>query len=325
MTGVPDDMLAPLTLVVGEEELLVERAVSAVVRAARQDDSDADIRELTGPELQGGDLTEALSPSLFGGRRVVVLRAAHEVPKELVQEVLAAAADVPEQTSLVVVHAGASKGRALLTAVAAGSPRRVDAARVPPWKHGDVVRQEVARAGRRIDDDALALLVEAVGEDLRALVSAVGQLLADTDGPLTAEVVQTYHRGRARTEFASFDLADRAVEGDLPGALERLRWGESTGLRLPGVTAALASTLRGIALVASARGAPPAQVASALSMAPGRVRKLQRQVRGWHPDGLSTALQAVARADADVKGGAVSASYAVERALVAIAGARTGR
>ena len=53
-----------------------------------------------------------------------------------------------------------------------------------------------------------------------------------------------------------------------------------------------------------------------------KVEKTQRQVRGWRPEGLSAALAAVACADADVKGAAVDAGYAVERALLAVCTAR---
>ena len=113
----PDDVLAPVTLVVGDEELLTARAVSEVVRAARDDDAEAEVRDLTCAELQRGDVDDALSPSLFGGRRVLLLRAAQDLPKELGDELLAAVQDVPEETSVVVVHAGGAKGKALLTAL----------------------------------------------------------------------------------------------------------------------------------------------------------------------------------------------------------------
>lgn len=321
----PDDVLAPVTLVVGDEELLTARAVSEVVRAARADDAEAEVRDLPCAELQRGDVDDALSPSLFGGRRVLVLRAAQDLPKDLHDELLAAVEDVPEETSVVVVHAGGAKGKALLQELAKRRVRRVDAPKVTkPSERRDFVRRELRRDGRQVDDDAVSLLLEAVGSDLRQLASAAEQLLVDTTGPVTAEAVARYHRGSAPSEFQSFAIAERVVEGDLPGALELLRWGESTGLRLAGVTVALASTLRSVAVVASSAGVPAPQLAAQVGMPPWKVDKVRRQSRGWHPEGLARALQVVARADADVKGGAVSASWAVERALVAVAGARGG-
>lgn len=316
-----DDLLVPLTLVVGDEELLVSRAVSAVVRAARQADPDADVRDLAAGELQKGDLDEALSPSLFGERRVVVLRAAQDLVKDLTPELTGYLADPLPEVSVVVVHAGGQKGKALLTALGSGRPRRVDAPKITkPSARRDFVRRELRADGRPVEEDAVNLLLESVGNDLRELAAASGQLVADTTGPITVDVVHRYHRGRA--ESSGFTVADRAVAGDLAGALELARWGASTGLAPVLVTTALGMTLRSMAKVASSAGVPAAQLAGQLGMPPWKVDKTRTQVRGWRPEGLSAAVQAVARADADVKGGAADAGYAVERLLLQVVQAR---
>ncbi|GAA4998182.1 hypothetical protein GCM10025734_31410 [Kitasatospora paranensis] len=54
----PDDLLAPLTLAVGQEELLLDRAVAEVVAAARAADPDTDVRD-----LPPGVSSPAASPS----------------------------------------------------------------------------------------------------------------------------------------------------------------------------------------------------------------------------------------------------------------------
>lgn len=317
------DVLTPVTLVVGDEELLVARAVSQVVAAARQDDPQAEVRDLCPPDVQRGDIDDALSPSLFGGRRVVIVRSSQDLPKDVGDELARAAASPPEETSLVVVHAGGAKGKALLAALGPLASRRVDAPKIK--KYGDrkaFLRDELRRGGRPVDDEAVQLLLDAVGSDLRELASAASQLIADTDGPITSDVVAPYYRGRA--EASGFAVADRAVEGDLAGALELARWGASTGLAPVLVTSALASTLRSVAVVASAPGVPAAELAVRAGMPPWKVDLTRRQARGWRPEGLAAALHAVARADADVKGAAVSAQYAVERALLAVVTARGG-
>ena len=315
------DLLVPLTLVVGDEELLVGRAVSQVVRAARTADPDVVVHDLLGNEIERGELDDVLSPSLFGERRVLVVRAAQDCVKEVAAELTAYLADPLDDVHVVVVHAGAAKGKALLTALVAARPRRVEAPRVTKFaERKDFVRRELRADGRLVEDEAVAALLEAVGNDLRELASAAAQLLADTQGPITIEAVSRYHRGRA--ESSGFTVADRAVDGDLGGALELARWGQSTGLAHVLVTSALASTLRQMALVASAGRAPAHQIAGQLGMPPWKVEKIQRQARGWRPAGLSQALCAVAAADADVKGAAADQAYAVERVLLAVVQAR---
>lgn len=314
------DLLVPLTLVVGEEDLLIGRAVSEVVRAARAVDPDVEVRDLLGAELERGDLDEVLTPSLFGERRVLVLRRAQDCVKEVAAELLAYVADPLQDVHLVVVHAGGAKGKALLNAVSGARPRRVEAPVIAKFgERRDFVRRELKADGRLVEDEAVVALLDAVGNDLRELASAAAQLLADTEGPLTVQAVARYHRGRA--ESSGFTIADRAVEGDLGAALELARWGACTGLPPVLVTSALASTLRDMARVAGERG-PSHQLAGQLAMAPWKVDKAKRQVRHWLPEGLSAALCAVAVADGEVKGAAVDQAYAVERVLLAVVQAR---
>jgi DNA polymerase-3 subunit delta len=318
---VPADLLVPLTVVVGDEELLVGRAVSEVVRAARAADPDVDVRDVLAGELERGDLDDLLSPSLFGERRVLVVRAAQDLAKDVQAELQACVAPPPEEAHVVVVHAGGAKGKALLTALNALKPRRVECPKVTKFgERRDFVRRELRADGRSVDEEAVAALLEAVGNDLRELASAAGQLLADTTGPITIETVARYHRGRA--ESSGFTVADRAVDGDLAGALELARWGQSAGLAPVLVTSALASTLRSMAMVASAGRTPAHQIAGQLGMPPWKVEKTQRQARGWRPEGLSAALAAVATADLDVKGAAADPAYAVERLLLRVVQAR---
>ena len=318
----PPDVLVPLTLVVGDEGLLVDRAVSAVVRAARSEDAGVDVSDLVGTELSPGDLDGLLAPSLFGERRVLVVRGVQDLAKEMAAELTAVAEQPPDDACLVLVHAGGAKGKAVLTALAAvKGVRQVPAAKVTkPGERRDLVRRELKADGRQVAEEAVTLLLDAVGTDLRELCSAAGQLLSDVEGPITEQVVSTYYRGRA--EASGFAVADRAVDGDLAGALELLRWAQGAGLAHVLVTSALASTLRSVARVASAGRAPAGVLASQLGMPPWKVEKTQRQARGWRPEGLSAALRAVARADGDVKGGAVDQEYALERALLAVVAAR---
>ena len=71
MVDVSTALLVPLTVVVGDEDLLVGRAVSAVVLAARELDQEFDVRDVAAGELQRGDLPDVLAvgDNIGQGRR----------------------------------------------------------------------------------------------------------------------------------------------------------------------------------------------------------------------------------------------------------------
>lgn len=312
---------APYTLITGDEELLVSRAVTAVVAAARALDASTQVHDLTGEALTRQALDEALSPSLFAEPRLLVVRDAQDLDKPMAAALCASLAELPEGVVAVVVHAGGAKGKALLAPLTAPGPQQVSAARISkPGDRRQFLRNELRADGRPVDEEAVSALLDAVGSDLRGLAVAAAQLLADTEGPITSDAVAVYHRGRA--ESTGYAVADRVVDGDLAGALELTRWGQSTGLAPVLVTSALAGTLRTMALAASAGRSPAHEIASRLELPPWRVERAQRQARGWRPEGLSVAMAAVAQADAEVKGAAADAGYAVERLLLTVCQAR---
>ena len=107
--------VAGLHLVLGDEELLVERAVAAVLAAGAQAGRHRrrPVDRLRAGEVSTSELAELLSPSLFADERVVVLEAAAEAGKDAVTLIAAAAADLPPGTMLVVVHSGGGRAKAL--------------------------------------------------------------------------------------------------------------------------------------------------------------------------------------------------------------------
>src|SRR5690606_10771273 len=95
---------APVTLIIGDEEFLADRAIRATVAQARGTDPGIEVHELAGGEAEPGDLAQVASPSLFGDRSVVLIRSAQELKKEVINEVLAYAADPAEDVHLIVAH-----------------------------------------------------------------------------------------------------------------------------------------------------------------------------------------------------------------------------
>jgi DNA polymerase-3 subunit delta len=315
---------APLRLVLGDEELLVSRAVAEVVAAARSRDPGCDVRDLVVAEVSPGDLYDLLSPSLFGDRRVVILRGAQEARAELLDALRTHLADLSEDVRLVVVHPGGARGKALVELLRASGALVVECPKVTRAEERQAfVRAEVARAGGAITPDAAAVLLDAVGTDLRELATASSQLVADSGGRVDAAAVTRYHRGRA--EVTGFAVADRAVVGDVAGALEALRWALAVGVAHVLVADALADGVRSVARVSSAGRSNAYALASSLGMPPWKVKRAQSQSRGWTEPGLARAMRVVAELNAGVKGVAADPSYAIEAAIRDIAAARTHR
>lgn len=304
-----------MTVVVGDEEFLVARAVRAALEAAGVD---AEVHDVESGELDGSRLAELTSPSLFGDARVVVVRAFQDASKELVAALteLAAASDL--DATVVLVHAGGAKGKAALEAMRGAGARLVDVPKIRSARDREqFVADEVRAAGGAISREAVTDLVAALGGDVRELSTACVQLVSDVGPRIDTEQVAAYYRGRA--ESSGYAVADRAVEGDVAGALETLRWAAATGVDPVLVSSSLAANLRTIAAVASAGRASPDALAGPLGMPAWKIRRAQGWVRRWRPEALVEAVQAVATADADLKGAADDAMYAVERAVLTVA------
>ncbi|SCG38837.1 DNA polymerase III, delta subunit [Micromonospora echinaurantiaca] len=315
--------LPPILLVLGDEELLATRAVSEAVARARSVDPDVDVREYQAGSLTAGEIAEMLSPSLFGGRRVLVLRSGQDARKDLVTALLAYVKNPDPEVQLVVLHLGGAKGKAFADGLKAAGATVVPAAKLKG--HRDrvaFVRDEIRRAGGKCTEDAAEALIAAVGNDLRELAAACSQLMADTDGRIGADTVARYYRGRV--EVTGFTVADAAMVGDLPGALEALRWALHVGVDPVPIADAIADGVRTVARVAAAGRGDPYQLASTLGMPAWKIRGAQQRARGWTPEGLVQAMQAAAECNAAVKGGADDRAYALERAVFSVAAARQG-
>ena len=317
--------LPPLILLTGDEELLVTRAAAAVEAAARRADPGTERTELAGGELDPGAVHELLGPSLFGDARVVVVRNAQDVVAATLAVLGPYLQSPTEGTTLVLQHAGAAKGKAVLDAARKAKALEIGCARLTRAEDRiEFVRAEVRRGGGRIEPQAAASLVDAVGTDLREIAAVASQLLSDCGGTVTADAVRAYRTGRA--DVKGFDVADQVMAGNAPGALETLRFALAIGVPHVLIADALARSVSALAKVAGVGGRGDRyKLASAVGISPYEVGKAQAQLRSWSEPGVRRALALVADLNADVKGNAADGGYALERAvrqLVALRGRR---
>jgi DNA polymerase-3 subunit delta len=316
--------LKDIYLLLGSEAALADRALGKLLAELKQER--AEITTLFAGEVSVGEISDALSPSLFSERRALILRDLQDLAEEAKNEITRYLDATDETLTLVLVHKGGVKGKALLDQIKKAKPEII--ACEPLKKESEkeeFVRNLFLDLGRKASPAAVNALVNATGTDLRELSAAVSQLASDSPAGLIEEShVNKYHQGKVET--TGFDVADKVMEGNLPESLITLRHAITTGTDPVMITSAIASSLRGIAKVSgSNRGQKSFELAGELGMAPWQIDKARRQLNGWNANTLTAAVAAIAKCDAQVKGGASDPIYALEQALTRICAARSGR
>ncbi len=311
-------------LILGSEAALADRALAKIMAELKSES--AEITNLFAADTIVGDIADALSPSLFSERRGLVIRDLQDLPDDNKDELIRYLGEVDASTTVVFLHKGAVKGKALLDAIKKVKPEIIPCE--PLKKEAEkveFVRNLFLDAGRKANAGAVAALVGALGGDLRELQSAVSQIAADAPaGVIDEAIVDKFHQGRVET--TGFDVADAAVDGNLSAALVSLRSALETGTDPVMVTSAIASALRSMAKVSGTnRGSKSFELAGQLGMAPWQIDKARRQLQHWSPRGLSEAVSAIALADVQVKGAASDPIYALEKAVTRITTARSMR
>ena len=314
----------PFYLILGSEAALADRALNKVLAQLKEEK--AEITTIFAGDALLGDIADALAPSLFSERRALIIRDLQDLPDEAKDELTRYLGEPDANTTVVFIHKGGVKGKALLDAIKKAKPETIacDALKKEAEKEG-FVRDLFLDLGRKASPAAVKALVGALGGDLRELQQAASQIALDAPaGVIDEEMVDKFHQGRVET--TGFDVADATLEGNLPVALVCLRSALETGTDLVMVTSAIASSIRSLAKVSgAANGAKSFELAGQLAMAPWQIDKARRQLQGWTPRGLSRAVQAIALADAQVKGASSDPIYALEKALAQISSARAAR
>jgi len=310
----------PLVLVAGPEQLLAERAVEHTVDELRVTAPDLEVIHLYAAAYEPGELVLHASPSLFGGAKCLVVHDLDEAGEDLQGDLLAALSGPPEpDLTLVVLHKSGQRGKKVLDTMRGSGARVVDAPAIKSDRDkADFAAHEFRRAHRKATGEAVHALVEAVGRDVRELAAACQQLVDDTTGVIDEQVVLTYHGGKV--EATGFRVADAAMAGDTAEAMRLLRHAIAVGVDPVPLVAVLAQQVRMLIRVGAAGRGRSADVARELGVAPWQVDKARRALGGWTAEALASCVQALAAADAEVKGGGRDPVYAVERAVLTITG-----
>lgn len=318
--------LSEKILIHGGESVLADRALSE--QLALRADYEKTI--LDGGQLDLGRYSEAVAPSLFADKRVVVIKDLQDVVSEVQEEIENQFDALDPNLHLIFIHKGGVKGKALLDKIKKLKPEIISCEPIKKAAEKEsFVREEFARHGRKISSAAITALVDATGSDTRELAAACSQIAFDTNAGkafIDEDDIAKYYQGRV--EATGFDVADATLAGNPSAALIALRNALETGTDPVMIVSALTSSLRALAKVSAApRNANAFALAGSLGLAPWQIDKARRQLSKWSPALISFSSQELAKADVAIKGAEADPVYALERTVVAIASqvGRSGR
>lgn len=313
--------VAPIVLLKSEEPVFADRATDLLKTKLREADPNTAFTTLEVGQYRSGELAALTSPSLFGEARAVIVPAL-ETTNAIFQDEILEYASMPEiDTCVILRHNGGARGKKLLDGLAKA---KVPTAEIPAVKKASdkarAVSDEVRRQGRKMTNDAVGALVDALGSDLRELLAGTTQLLADVEGTIQEEHVHTYFSGRI--EATGFNVADALIAGQTGRAIELARHAMATGTSPVAIVSAIAMKLRAMAQVLGSRSS---RLGVKLQMAPWQADRAKKDLRNWSAEAIGRSIELIAQADAEVKGQSRDPQFAVERGIVEIGQARTAR
>ncbi|PZQ88297.1 MAG: DNA polymerase III subunit delta [Leifsonia xyli] len=315
---------APVVLVTGPEELLAERAIRAVREKMRDADPSLEVSDIDAGQYAPGELLTLASPSLFGEPRLIRVSQVEKCTDAFLEETLSYLAAPADDTVLVLRHGGGMRGKKLLDGIRGGLGGGIEVVCAELKRDSDKLdfaAAEFRSAQRKATPGAVRALVSAFTDDLAELAAACRQLVSDTDGDITEAVVERYYAGRS--EVTAFAVADAAIAGRPGEALGLMRHALASGSDPVPMVAAFAMKVRTMAKLAGARGSSN-DLARQFGLQAWQVDRARRDLQGWTDEGLARAIQALATADAQVKGAGRDPVFALERMIGVIASRGAG-
>jgi len=313
---------APLVLVTGPEELLAERAIGRLVGQGLQRDPDALVVQLDASSEASQGVQAAAAGTLFDTSMIVVARSVEHLTDSFQTDSLAYLANPNPEAMVIWRHRSGQRGKKLLDALRAAGANEAEcqAIKYDQDKTAFVI-EEFRTADRLIDRGAVQALIDAVGADLMELAASCRQLVADTTGRISRDMVDRYYGGRSQA--TAFAVADAAVAGDVAKAAALARHAMGSGTEPLQLVSALAAKLRTMAQVGGAKRAGLDPVKD-LRISPWLASRARQSLEKWDGPSLGQAILAVAQADAEIKGlggvpGKVGRAYAAERAFLTVA------
>lgn len=285
---------------------LVDQLIGTSDRASMYESHDAGAAVADERELAiRNAVVSAETPSLFGDARVVVLRGIHEATVDQLSPLIEYLRNPSESSHLVITTSGKL---AKSTTDALKKSGATVFATAPPGRRNELVvwfQEQFTQAGLKLDSDAMNNVIDWLGQDqarlpslIEVLVSAFGtskKLLADDIQPFLGE----------QGSVLPWDLTDAIDRADASTALAMLRRMIRSGEYHPLQVMSLLHNHYVRLLKLDGPDVRDVQQAMTLigSKSEFQGRKYLELYRRVGSSGVSGAIQLLARADIDLRGG----------------------
>jgi DNA polymerase III subunit delta len=221
------DGAAPVTLIQGEERLLVDEAVRRVVAAAVDDP--ADVMAVTRLDMaeSGTSAREILaacrSIGLFATRQAVVVRAAEVLDKRSDdRDALKEYALAPDPSTTLVLVATKLNGNHGLSRAIKKAGGLLTFNRMKAWQVPDWVMAESRRIGHPMDEGTARIVTDLSGTDLNQLRLVIDQLSLYVGQGQPIAVTDAETLLASTRSHTVFELVDAVAEGRTVAAIRHL-------------------------------------------------------------------------------------------------------
>jgi len=222
---------SPLVMISGDESALRRLALEQLLQAAEVQPGDFDLQTYEGDSDSGEWVASAGTAPFLGNRRTVIVR--HLLRMDLDRVKDNAFKGMPSSALLILVaddeNGDEDRQRRLkswrnawekLVTKSGGNVIKCD---VNPKEVKDLVRSEVAKADKRITDQALETLTEMSAGNASRALEELPKLISYVEPEKTIQESDVREVVMASREWNVFKLVDSVVDGDVGESLRQLR------------------------------------------------------------------------------------------------------
>jgi DNA polymerase-3 subunit delta len=311
--------LAPVIFLWGDEAWLVDETISQIEAVVLDPETREFNREVFyGDEAEAQSVvTAAQTLPWLGLQRLVLVRGADALPRSADPPLVSYCKQPSPSTCLIFTAQRVEASRPLF-ALLLKLPWAVRFRRLLPRELSTWIEQRIAANGCRITADAVAALIETVGNDLRLLAHEIDKLVTFVGSEQAIEVESLIALTDDIREMSAFELARLLCAGDLAEALRA--WGKfaSSG-EYPGLAlGAIIHQVRQLWRIKLAQyaSASPERLAHELNIPAFTVRRLSAQAAAIEPERLRQWLEALLEADQTLKRSGLPPQSVFERLIL---------